>query len=209
MPISPEESIDSTDYRLKPLFEERQSSMTEEILELVGGVCEEEIGEAKSFVDEDIERDWEIYLLKNPDIDKLDPRIKENLKYQKYFNNFKMRLPGYYYKKPIFQRYKGDSWDITYKEWLDNFYDKFGANEEERKNYGWYSELRLKQTGKEFIGTIYACIDDSGLSIAEIVQKQDEMNDSIEPEIKDFFKFVMPVYLRLIALGYNRRDLIK
>jgi len=142
------------------------------------------------------------------EIDQLGIRIKEeNLQWRErglsfyecgesrvaiireYLNNFHLKMPdgndqsGY------------GSW---YRELYHNHWEV--KHRESKNNFGSYSGLFLDQSPKEFYEAVDLAIGECGISRAEIT-KMLECSNGRPKEI------VLPVFIKLREMGYDRRDL--
>ena len=72
-----------------------------------------------------------------------------------------------------------------------------------------HSDLRKSQTPREFFKTIDDVITDSGIDINEIKRLQNlNKIDNQGSHYKKLYDLVLPVYIKLREIGYERTDFI-
>ena len=144
------------------------------------GLSEQQLEAAREQVEQEI------------DLLSVDPLLS---KIHRYLNNFEMWLPGGANRRFSEQL---DHMDRTYRE----YYAEYGASVEDvgSKN----SQLRLNQSDRQFYATIDRAIEEEGLPQEEI----EAFNRRELPmTLTQFRQKILPLYIRLRAIGYTREDL--
>lgn len=118
--------------------------------------------------------------------------------YLSYFNNFSLRLPSNHERI-------GDSRRILDTKDADVPY-RSGMSKDSQDGIWHPSTKKLDQTPRQFFATIDQAIEKEGINMDELARLNSESDHGVIHPY-DFYKFTLPVYVRLVALGYNAFDL--
>ena len=136
-----------------------------------------------------------------------------NTGWNTYFRNFLGNLPN-----PNFPENESDVAGKSHirSRWMDRFYKApgiFDIKIGEKYNdpqFG-FSDLLLSQTYRDFFFTIDQLIEELGLNgaIETYYRLEKEEPDKKTKHNEEFLKGMLPLYVRLLQMGYNYEDLTK
>jgi hypothetical protein len=162
------------------VVEEKEKTMGELAVRMVNEVSPEEIIRTRVLVEREF-NDW----LTTRDSDYEGPGSEP---YDGYYANFFIIVPGWSGGGYLTERYEEKGWlDVPHRKIFE-------------ENHR--SELYRNMTRRLFTGIIYAAIEVEGLSLEKIYKL-----NSFERNSEMLAKYIMPVLIRLRAMGFTKPDL--
>lgn len=174
---------------LTPMRDAMVANITPEITKLATAADPHVLQEAKSKIENGL-----------ADYKKTYPGKSNSWYLSHFFNNWCSHLPSRQYGTAI-SRYREtlqyiEHWDIPDSE-------AYKDDELQKKRS---SPLRWGQKGKEFYATIDACLMAEGLDLEEIIRMNG--GNKKEEDFAKLYAYTLPAFTRLLAVGYNFRELI-
>lgn len=165
------------------VVKEYEETVTPEARDFARNLTKQAWKEMQQIVESEFQQYWEGELNRDPTRYKgLTPEEINDRIYDYYFANFLAIVPGTELHARRYEYYQ--------KHW-----DEYPSKEYR------HTELYCSQTHRQFTGIVYAAVEAEGLSIEEIFRLSEGRDQFYEQA--NLFTYLLPLYIRLRALGYN------